>query len=137
MANQIVSVEFVTEEANTTDLIAELEKSGGQLEDQKPWAIPADLIDDYADAQFEPFILVSAAVALGFLVKRISDVWLDHTRPGGQVIDTRGETIVVHVAPYLKRGTLVLQSDDGVEVFQMEDRDEAIPVLEKAVSAHG
>lgn len=138
MSNQPISVEFVTEESITSDYLSEIEKSGGQLEDTvKPFNIPADLIDDYSDAQFEPLMLVAAVVAVGFLIKRISDVWLDHTRPGGQVINTQGKKIMVRVAPYLKRGTLVLQSSEGVKVFQPQDRDEVLPLLEKVILAHG
>jgi hypothetical protein len=138
MSNQPICVEFVTEESTASDYVTEIEKSGGKLEDAvKPFNIPADLIDDYSDAQFEPLILVAAAVAVGFLIKRISDVWLDHTRPGGQVIDTQGNKIVVRVAPYLERGMLVLQSKEGVKVFRPQDRDEALPLLEKVILAHG
>jgi hypothetical protein len=138
MSNQPISVELVAEESTASDYAAEIEKSGGKLEDAiKPFAIPADLIDDYSDAQFEPLMLVAATVAVGFLIKRISDVWLDHTRPGGQVIDTRGDKIVVRVAPYLERETLVLQSKEGVTVFRPQDRDEALHLLEKVISAHG
>ena len=137
MSSAVVPVQFVTEEKNAPDYVAAIEKSGGKLgEPVKPWPIPPDLLDDYSDAQFEPLMMVSAAVAIGFLVKRISDVWLDHTRPG-QVIDTRGKTIVVRVAPGLKHGDIVLQSEEGVQVFRSEHHDEAIPLLEKVLSVRG
>lgn len=138
MNEQLIPVEFVTEESIAYDYVAEIEKSGGKLEyPVRPFQIPADLIDDYSDAQFEPFTLVAAIVSVGFLIKRISDVWLDHTRPGGQVIDTRGGKIIVRRAPYLERGILVLQSEEGVKVFQPQDHDEALSLLEKMVLAHG
>ncbi len=138
MSDQAISVDFVTEESSAPEYVAKIEKSGGKLENAvTPYTIPPDLLDDYSDAQFEPIMLVAAFVGTGFLIKQISDVWLDHTRSGGQVIDTRGDKIAVRVAPYLKRGTLVLQSKDEVKVFQPKDRDTALPLLEKIILAHG
>jgi hypothetical protein len=127
-------VQFVTEESKASSDIAEIEKSGGRLDSPaKPFDIPADLADDYSDPQFEPLTVIVATVATGFLLKRISDLWLDQTRPGGQVVDTRGDKVVVRVAPYLKRGTLVLQSEKEVKVFQPHDKDEALPFLAKFI----
>lgn len=133
-----VTVEFVTEESTADLYISGIKDSGGKLHgDAEPFNIPADLIDDYSDAQFEPLMLVAAAVAIGFIIKRVSDVWLDHTRPGGQVIDTRGDSVVIRVAPYLERGTLVLQTNEGVEVFHPQNHDETIPLLKEVILAHG
>lgn len=132
MSNPTISVQFVTEESKASGDIAEIEKNGGKLEaPPMPFDVPADLADDYSDAQFEPLTMIAATVATGFLVKRISDVWLDHSRPGGHVVDTRGGKTVVRVAPYLKRGMLVLQSKKEVKVFQPHDKDEALPFLAK------
>jgi hypothetical protein len=109
-------------------------KEGGKVtKAAQPWRIPDDLLDRYADAQFEPLIVIAVIVGVGWLIKRVSDVWLDQTRPGGQVIDTRGGKVVVRVAPYLERGTLVLQSDKEVRVFRPNQRDEALKVLETAL----
>jgi hypothetical protein len=137
MGNATISVQFVTEESKASGDIAEIEKSGGKLDaPPSPFDVPADLVDDYSDAQFEPLTIIAATVATAFLVKRISDIWLDHSRPGGQVVDTRGGKTVVRVAPYLKRGTLVLQSEQEVKVFEPNDKDEALPFLAK-VLGHG
>ena len=105
MDSQTVSVQFVTEESKAFGDIAEIEKSGGKLDfPAKPFDIPADLADDYSDPQFEPLTIIATTVATGFLLKRISDRWLDQTRPGGHVVDTRGDKVVVRVAPYFKTG---------------------------------
>ena len=135
--HDVISANFVMEESSVSDYVTAVDKSGGKLAGPPgPYTIPAELLDDYSDAQFEPLMVVAATVAVGFLVKRISDVWLDHKRPGGQVVDTRGGQTVIRVAPYLERGTLVLQSDRGVQVFRPEKHDEALPVLGKLLSAH-
>lgn len=135
MANPTIHVQFVTEESKASSDIAEIERNGGKLDSPpKPFEVPADLADDYSDAQFEPLTMIAATVATGFLVKRISDIWLDHSRPGGQVVDTRGGKTVVRAAPHLKRGMLVVQSKKGVKVFQPHDKDEALSLLGKLFS---
>jgi hypothetical protein len=132
MKERTFSVHFIVEESDVTDEVAGIEKNGGKLDSPaQPFDIPAELAEDYSDPQFEPLTMIAATVAAGFLVKRISDVWLDHTRSGGQVIDTRGDRVVVRTAPHLKRGTLVLQSRQGVKVFQPQDKDEALPLMAK------
>jgi hypothetical protein len=132
-----VAVDFVVGESEAGSLSAAVAAGGGRLDGApRPWDVPADLLDDYSDPQFEPLVLVAATVAVGFLVKRISDVYLDHARPGC-VVDTRAGKVVVRAAPYLKRGTVVLQSEEGVQVFQPDDRDDALPVIAKLIAAHG
>ena len=67
-----VVVEFVTLESNIPKYIATVNNSGGKvIENEKTWDIPPDLLDDYADAQFEPMMVVAVAVSVGFLIKRI------------------------------------------------------------------
>ena len=133
-----VTVEFVTQESDITEYITAVNDSGGQItEGEKPWDIPPDLLDDYADAQFEPMMVVAVAVSVGFLIKRVSDVWLDHKRAGGQIVDTRGKDISVRWASHLERGTLVLVSNDDTRVYKPDNRDEALNVLEKMAVAHG
>lgn len=133
-----VTVEFVTQESDIPEYITAVNDSGGQItENEKPWDIPPDLLDDYADAQFEPMMVVAVAVSVGFLIKRISDVWLDHKRAGGQIVDTRDKDISVRWASHLERGTLVLVSNDDTRVYKPDNRDEALNVLEKMAVAHG
>jgi len=132
-----VSVEFVTRESDVLSCLSAVENSGGTVQERgKVWDVPADLLDDYGDAQFEPMMVVAATVSIGFLVKRISDVWLDHKRGGGQVIDTRGKTVSVRYAPYLDRGKMVLVSDEGSVVYDSKNRDEALDILKKIATAH-
>lgn len=138
MSDQPIAVRFIAEESAVADYVSEIEKGGGKIEvAAQAWEIPADLIDDYSDPQFEPMMLIAATVAAGFLIKRISDVWMDHKWPGGQVIDARNEEIEFRIAPYLKPGTLVILTKEGEKVFQLQDKDEALPLLEKIIKAHG
>jgi hypothetical protein len=136
--SQAVNATFVVEEREAPDLASEARNAGGQVVSEGPWDIPEDLIDDYGDANFEPFTCVLVAVSAAFLVKRLSDIWLDHTRPGGQVIDARGERLEIRHAPYIKpRGTFVILTPDGVETFPPEEREEALSMLEALSAAFG
>lgn len=133
-----VSVEFVMQESDMPECVAAVNSSEGKvIENEKAWDIPPDLLDDYADAQFEPMMMMVAAVSVGFLIKRISDVWLDHKRDGGQLVDTRGENMSIRWAPHLKRGTLVIVSNDDTKVYKPQDHDQALNVLEKMAVAYG
>lgn len=133
-----VSVEFVALESDLAACVNALKSSGGTVtENEKAWDTPPDLLDDYSDAQFEPMMVVAASVSIGFLIKRISDVWLDHKRAGGQVIDTRGKDVSIRWAPHLDRGKLVVVSSEETKVYESKDHDEALDVLEKIVGAHG
>src|SRR4051794_11896949 len=94
-----LAVQFVVPEADAAELASQIEMQGGQLlTSPEAWEIPAELLDDYTDAQFEPLLMISCTVAAGFLIKRISDVWLDHKRPGGHVLDTRGDSTTLRAA---------------------------------------
>ena len=133
-----VLVEFVIQESSVPECIAAIKDSGGAVtENEKAWDIPPDLLDDYSDAQFEPMMVVAVTVSIGFLIKRISDVWLDHKRSGGQVVDTRENKVSIRWASHLERGTLVVVSDNDTNVYKPENRDEALGVLEKLAVAHG
>ncbi len=138
MGKKLLTVELVTEESRARESLAAIEASGGTVHGAaRPWDVPADLIEDYSDAQFEPLTIVAAAVSAAFLIKRISDVWLDHNRPGGQVVDARRGKLVVRVAPHLERGTLVVLTDQGKEVYSPDRSDAAAAVLEKLFAGRG
>ncbi len=134
-SSRLLSVEFVIEESAVTDFLADVKQSSVQVEaDPKAWDIPPELLDEYGDAQMDPFMVVAVAMSVGFLIKRLADVWW---RAGGQVIDVRGRKVVVRRAPYLEPRTLVLVTEDGPKVFKGENRDEALEVLRKMVGPNG
>lgn len=132
---QQIVVQFVLEESRKDALLAEVDKSGGQSQAKPfPYVVPPELIDKYGDSNFDPFLVIPVAVSLGFLIKRISDVCLDHLRPGGQVIDLRDHPPIARFAPYLKRGSLVVITLQGERVYAPEEKDQALDSLEKMFS---
>jgi hypothetical protein len=134
--DKLLPVTFITEESAAAEYRAAVEAQG-QVVREESWDVPDDLLDEYGDAQFEPFMILVAAVSVGFLIKRISDVWLDHSRAGGQVIDVRKGTIEVRRAPYLNRGTLVLVTDNEQAVYAPEQHDEALEAIARLAPALG
>jgi len=133
-----IAVEWIVTESEADDVAQEITAEGGTVtKEPEAWELPAELLDDYPDPQFEPFMVIGAVVAVGFLIKRVADVYTDLTRPGGQVIDTRSGELVVRIAPQLANGTLVIVDNEGSKVFQQSDKDEALELLGKLVGTGG
>jgi hypothetical protein len=134
--DQTVAVEWIVEESAASDYVQAIEQNGGEItQSPEAWVIPPELLDEYPDPQFEPFMMIGAVVAVGFLIKRVADVYTDLTHPGGQIVDCREGGLAVRVAPQLKPGTLVIVSDEGPKVFQTNEQDEALTLLGQLVTA--
>ena len=88
-----IEVQLVVAESDQADQEEAIEESGGRLvrttSEYKPDPGELDELDELDDSQFDPFILISASLAIGYLIKTISGVWLDHKRPWGQIVDAR------------------------------------------------
>ena len=130
---ELLEVKWIVDESEVKGIVDSIVAEGGKMSaPPSSWRIPADLIDDYSDVQFEPLMMIAASMAVGFLVKKVSDVILDHKRPGGCIIDMRMEPLMIRPGPHLERGTLVVVGKDGAEVLRTKDKNE-IPawILEK------
>jgi hypothetical protein len=137
--DQIVAVEWIVAESAASEYVQAIEDSAGEIT-QSPaaWEIPPELLDEYPDPQFEPFMVFGALVAAGFLIKRIADVYTDLKHPGGQIVDVREGGLTVRAAPQLQSGTLVIVADEGPTVFQVNEQDEALALLGQLVAVgHG
>jgi hypothetical protein len=135
MSSELVEVEIVTEEAIAFEEIGRIRSAGGIVREQKVWTVPPELIDDYGDAQFEPMIIIAAALSIGFIVRRITETIEDLKRPGGQVIDTTHGRLEIRSAPHLDRGTLVLITDKGPVVYSAPRTDEAVTAITSILGA--
>ncbi len=129
-------VSWVVPETALSTTISEIEQSGGTISgDAQPFVPPTDELEDYQDAQFDPLLVVASAVALGFLLQRISNIWLDHKRPGGLIVDARAEELVVRPSPLLSRGSLLVITEDGANLYAADQKDTALEVMGKIVSS--
>lgn len=135
MNAQTIEFELVVGEGELADALRAIERAGGAIrEPVKPYDPDPDEIDDLSDSQFEPLMLIAASLAAGYLVKTVSGVWLDHTRPGGQVIDARGTPVRIKHLPYVDRGKTVVIDKDGTQVFSAEERAEGEKVLARVLT---
>lgn len=132
MTNEIESipVSWVVSENAVQETISEIEDSKG-LVTASPVQFnpPPDELEDYHDAQFDPLLIIASAVGIGFLIKRISDIWLDHTRPGGQILDTRNKELVIRPAPHIPRDSLLVITNEKSELYLPGRKDEALAAL--------
>jgi len=130
-----VDFELIVEEGDLAEATEEIERMGGEIRSPAtPYEPDPDELDDLGDSQFDPLMLIPATLALGYLVKTISGVWLDHAKGGGQLVDARSSPVKLKRLPYVDRGKLVVVTDDGVETYGPEQRDEGEKVLAQVFS---
>ena len=126
--------ELVVAESDVASLEREVAAGGGNVLGKEPFE-PGEEADLYGDQQFEPMTVVAIAAGVAFVIGRISDVWLDHTRPGGQIIDLRTVPAQILPAPQLNRGELLVIRTDGRESFHARNKDEAASLLRSILGA--
>jgi hypothetical protein len=133
------AVEWVVAESESATLVEALGDADIEVVEAQPWTPPAELLDEYPDAQFEPFTLVAAVVATGWLIRRISDVLLDWKRPGGMLFDTRNsEKLIAREVPLAPRGsTIIIGKDGDAAVYEPDRRDDALSALTQMLGGAG
>lgn len=136
MSTNSINVQWVTEESEARTFAASALGGGATVSELKRWEPGIEDLDDYSDAMFEPLSVVVLIVAAGWLIRRIADMVADLTRPDGLLIDTR-DGVVVRPLPKADRGTLVVVSGQGVQVFTPDRRDEALAALGPLLAAAG
>jgi hypothetical protein len=133
--DETLTVRLVVEEGEVAALEQELAAEGGALvQGPTSWEPPADELGLYGDQQFEPLMVIAIGATLAVLVKRISDVWMRHTRPGGQIVDLRDRPATVRIAPGLDHGELLVIRADGRESFYAKNTDEAAALLKSVLA---
>ena len=130
-ASQPIRAHFVVEESKAEDFVRSVKETGGKVEGEvEPFEVPPEEIDDYADGQFEPLMVVAVSVSVAYLVSTISKLWLDHTRPGGTIVDARGGRLETRVAPHVERNKLIVLTDKKVLEFNPAQKAEGADLLQ-------
>jgi len=125
-----VRVSWVVAETAVPAAISEIEESDGAVKSEPvPFVPPPDEVEDYHDAQFDPLLVIASVVAVGFLLKRISDIWLDHKRPGGLIVDARGNELVIRPAPQIPRDSLLVLTTTESKMYTPDRKDDALSTL--------
>jgi hypothetical protein len=125
-----VPVTWVREENEIHAFRDEVTKEGGRVHGEpEAFQPPAGEVDDYRDANFEPLMVLATTVTVGFLLKTLSNIWLEHKHTGGLIVDARGGGLVMRPAPYLARNTLLLLTDGGVHKWDPSEKNDALDGL--------
>ena len=125
-----IDIQWVVEESEAQALQKSMEAEGS-VKSATFWEPDADTMEEFGDSQIEPFVIIAGIVATGWLIKRLSDVFLDWKRGGGMLIDATGEVVAIRPAPLAKRGHLIFMTKNGVKpsVFGPKERDQALDLL--------
>lgn len=129
-------LEWIVEEGEVNSALAVAKANGGQVIAKPIQFEPdADELEDMGDAAFEPMLVIAISLSIGALIKVVSDVSLAHKYPGGEVIDIRGGKFKRRPVNSLKKGTLVIISDEETKAFTPDNRDDGLNYLTKALGS--
>jgi hypothetical protein len=132
-----MNVRWIAYEADA-DAISRRIGEGGSVQDRHPWEPDADTADEFGDSQFEPLIMIiGGALAAGWLLEQVSNVLLDWRRPGGLLIDARGDELIVRPAPRAERGSIVIVTTSGQQMYPPERRDEGLKTFSNILTLLG
>ncbi len=103
-------------------MASELADVGAQLRPSRlPFTPPQEEVRDFANAAFEPLLVVAGAIAIGSLLDRIVAA-VHNLRHGGAVVDIRGDKLHIHTNPVLPPGMVVGVTDEGIQVIEKAER---------------
>ena len=130
-----IRIEIVLAESEAPLLERETAQAGGEVLGARPFEPDPEEADLYGDRNFEPLTVVAVAAGVTFVIGRISSLWLDHSRPGGQIVDLRVVPAQVRPAPHLDRGELLVIRPDGREQYHPRNPDESASILRAVLRA--
>lgn len=95
-----------------------LEEAAARLEPgERGFAPPTDQSADYAEAAFEPLMVIAGSIALVTLVRRVVTLVRD-LRSHGLIIDARHDRLQIRPHPSLDRGQLLVLTPSGSQFFE-------------------
>src|SRR2546423_333205 len=86
---------------------------GGELGPNRDFVPPVDEQDDYTVAAFEPLTMIVGAIAVGYLVEKLTAV-VRNAKHGGAIVDVRSGRVEIRSNPSIPGGTILVVSDQGV-----------------------
>jgi hypothetical protein len=134
---QAVSFTWAVPKSQVTGVADSLRQAEAKLEPElQPFTPPKDEARDYIDAAFEPLLIIAGAVALGYLIDKVTTAVKD-VRHGGAVVDVRQGRVDVRANPALPAKTLLVVDDTGVHQFDTEQSEEIGDVIRTGVFGSG
>jgi hypothetical protein len=132
---QLVEFEWVVPESERDQQARDLEAAGGTVQDSNIAYQPLpDELEDYADAAFEPMIMIIGAVAAAYIVRQISRIWRDRNVQGGVVVDGRGGGLRIRRVPAFPAGRVVILHNGRTSVLDSDQEVEGIEELKMLLS---
>lgn len=123
----MIPVTFVRSENEIDAFRDEVIQEGGQvLGEPEAFQPPPGESDDYRDTNFDPLTVLATTVSVSFLLKTLSNIWLEHKHTGGLIVDARGGGLVMRPAPHMAFNTMVLLSDSGVQKWSPSQKNDAL-----------
>ena len=119
-----VRFDWLVAESVSASLVRELREAEITVDSDSVKPMDADRLLDTDDAEFEPFVIISGAVAIAYLCRAVSRIVRDH-RHGGVVIDARGGKVLTirERVRGVDSGTVVVVNDDGAQVLKAPNED--------------
>ena len=104
---------------------------GSVSPDLTPFTPPPDEERDYGSAAFEPLLVISGAIALGYLIDKVVKAVRD-VRHGGAIIDVREGHIDVRSTPALPADHIVVIDGQGVHQLDSSRPSEVKDLIQAA-----
>ena len=132
-----IQIKWIVREDTVDGVKSKFEEHGGNILGEPEEIYPGDIGEGkygpYTGGNTEfapPLVILAVALGVGVLMTVVSDIVLDHTYPGGSVWDIRGENPIHWSDPTLERGTIMVISNEGPQIFHPSQRHKGLAVLE-------
>ena len=132
---QMIPVTWVRSEHEIDAFRQEVVHEGGQIHGEpEAFQPPPGEEGDYRDANFDPLTVLATTVSVSFLLTTLSSIWLEHRHTGGLIVDARAGRLEVRPSVNLERGKVFMLTDDGVQKWDADKKNEALDSLRLLVN---
>ncbi len=126
---KLIETEFVVYEGELVAWRDAIPATGGTINAERPFTPKAEEFDRFADAQFEPLMVIEFVIGVAALVKQVLNL-IDRLR-GEEVlvIDTTERPMQIRRVPKGKATEIAFVRKDGVNKFSLREKEQAMAFL--------
>lgn len=127
--DKTVKAEFVVLEGELKPWRNALKKAGAEVSEERPFTPPPEELDRFADAQFEPLMVIAAAISLTAFLQQVMNL-VDRLR-GEEVllVDAANGPLKIRRVPRGRATEIAVVHKGGVEHFPLHRKDQALSFL--------